>query len=116
MTAKNVQLTSFLLEGILCAFELSMPSLRLLPILYGTLRERALREEARIRRAMTRCVRRFRNRFCRHRHVSPWQRCSMFSWTKHWDDPSDENIRFAVMEKLVLPLFFRCHTFDGALR
>ena len=45
-------------EGIR-AFELSMPSLLLLPILWSTLRERTHRKEARIRSGMTRCARRF---------------------------------------------------------
>ena len=47
-----------LLEGILRAFQLSTPSLRLSPTLCSTLRKRAHREEARIRSTMTRCVRR----------------------------------------------------------
>ena len=46
-------------HGILRAVQLSMPSLRLLPILYVTLRKRAHGEEARIRSSMTRCVRCF---------------------------------------------------------
>ena len=58
-------------------------------------------------------------RFCRHLQMSPWQRCSILSWTKHWTTgPTRTLVRFAVMERLVPPSFFEvwhAHTARSSL-
>ena len=93
-----------LLEGILRAFQLSIPSLRCLSILKSTLRRRAHHEEGRIRSAIARCACRFGTIFagsgtCRRETL---------------DDQPDENIRFAVIRHMRRDRdYVRVHHFEG---
>ena len=83
-------------NGILRALQLSMPSLRLLPILYVTLRKRSHGEEVRIRSAMTRCVGCFGTILQALADVTLAALFNVFL-DETLDEGPDEKIRFAVI-------------------
>ncbi|CAK9073958.1 unnamed protein product [Durusdinium trenchii] len=90
-----------LLEGLFRSLERSAPSMRLLPALHSTLRVHDHREAVRLRD--------FVRRFVKHlleRHHETLKALLRIFLDQSLDDRLTENIRFAIMEKLALPLLW----------
>lgn len=92
-----------LLSGLQRAMERSLPSIRLLPALHGTLREEGHREENKVRHFLKRFVLKL---------AGCGRACQIFNSLFEFflDEANDDrvtgNVRFAVMEKIALPLLW----------
>lgn len=95
-----------LLNGLFRALELSAPSVRLLPALYGTLRENGHREEHRLRGFVGRFVGHLASAAAADKGMLAGSFTAILGLflDESLDDRAEENVRFALMEKLGLPL------------
>lgn len=92
-----------LLEGLFRALERSAPSMRLLPAFYSTLRVTDHRESLRLRDF----VRRFVRHVLKEKAAKETFRLLLHLFLdQSLDDRRSDNVRFAIMEKLALPLLW----------
>ena len=92
-----------LLEGLFRALERSAPSMRLLPAFYSTLRVTDHRESLRLRDF----VRRFVRHVLKEKAAKETFRLLLQLFLdQSLDDRQSDNVRFAIMEKLALPLLW----------
>eukprot|EP00930_Biecheleria_cincta_P034831 TRINITY_DN24017_c0_g1_i1.p1 TRINITY_DN24017_c0_g1~~TRINITY_DN24017_c0_g1_i1.p1 ORF type:complete len:2972 (-),score=592.94 TRINITY_DN24017_c0_g1_i1:290-8146(-) len=96
-----------LLDGLFKALELSAPSTRLLPALHGTLREQRHREQPRLRGFITRWSQGVMQAAAgSSAALKTFDALLRLFLDESLDDRATENVRFAIMEKLALPLLW----------